>query len=76
MLERKYQGQLIELMSKMCEDLQQESDMQVAARCKMEIGITLKDERDAVSHQCTTCQRYLEQIEGIRECIEKYAKDM
>ena len=54
-LEKKYQGQLIELMAKMCEDLQSESDMQVLTKCKMEIGVTLKDDGDAVSHQCTTC---------------------
>ncbi len=60
MLEKRYQGQLIELMGKMCADRQGESQMQVVAGCKMEIGVALRDDRDAVSHQCTTCQRYLE----------------
>ena len=59
-LEMKHQGQLIELLRRLCTDLTEESATQVVARCKLEIGIPIRGDGDRVSQECTLCQRYLE----------------
>ena len=51
---------MLEILAKFCRDLCEDSEMRVLTGCKMEIGVPLKDDKDAVSNECTVCQRYLE----------------
>ena len=64
---------MLEMLAKFCEDMCEDSQMQMVTKCNMEIGVPLKDDRDAVSNECTVCQRYLEQVEAIKEVMDKYA---